>query len=307
MNKKKRIKRYISVLILLVNIFFSVKGQENTIWLVDSLPLQEKYLNEINSVSVLKHSPIEVSNKLVRAVLDKQPALGVYKDNMMVTGVPINKTPTKSNSDIFFQFSIRHRITKSWLPFQSFLYLTYTQKSFWNVYESSSPFRDNNYNPGIGIGRYLILNNKLKGAFTLQLEHESNGRGGAESRSWNYVNFSGKYFYNMRTSIKAEALIPFVDGENNKDLLRYRGYGTISIDHIDKRNLWWFSLKLRPRDKFVNFNTEFSVAYKVSSKWNQYLMLHFYNGYGESLLDYKEFTSMVRIGFTIKPDFFNPY
>lgn len=307
MNKKKRIKRYVSVLILLLNISFSLKGQENTIWLVDSLPLQEKYLNDLNSVSVLKHSQIEVSDKVVRSVLDKQPAFGVYKDNMMVTGVPIYKTPTRSNSDIFFQFSIRHRITKSWLPFQSFLYLTYTQKSFWNVYESSSPFRDNNYNPGIGIGRYLILNNKLKGAFTLQLEHESNGRGGVESRSWNYVNFSGKYFYNMRTSIKGEALIPFVDGENNKDLLKYRGYGTISVDHIDKRNLWWFSLKLRPRDKFVNFNTELSVAYKVSSKWNQYLILHFYNGYGESLLDYKEFTSMVRIGFAIKPDFFNPY
>lgn len=307
MNIKRRLRPYFWSMLFLWSFLFPVIGQENTIHLVDSFPLQEKYLNELNTTSLFEHRQIEVSDEVVRQVLDKQPAFGAFKDNMMVVGIPINKKPDRNNSDIFFQFSIRHRITKSWLPFQSFLYLTYTQKSFWNVFETSSPFRDNNYNPGIGLGRYLILNDKLKGAFTLQLEHESNGRSEAESRSWNYVNLSGKYFYNMRTSIKAEAMIPFVDGENNKDLLKYRGYATISLDHIDKRNLWWFSLKLRPRDKFINFNTELSVSYKVSSKWNQYLMLHFYNGYGESLLDYKTFTSMIRVGFTIKPDFFNPY
>ena len=97
-------------------------SQESTILQVDSVHQRETYLKEMQTVSALKHKPIEVSEELVRSVLDKQAAFAVYKDNYMVTGVPLNKMINRKTADAFFQFSIRHRITRSILPFNSFLY-----------------------------------------------------------------------------------------------------------------------------------------------------------------------------------------
>ena len=285
----------------------SAYSQENTILHVDSLSLRNDYLAEMQSVNILKHKPIEVTENLVRSVLDKQTAFAVYKDNYMVTGIPLNKPVNRKTADAFFQFSIRHRVTKNVLPFNSFLYITYSQKSFWDIYDESSPFHDTNYNPGIGIGRYVIRNNKLKGAVMLSLEHESNGKADLDSRSWNYINVSIKYFYNMRLSAKAQAYLPYVDGEHNKDMLRYKGYGNFSINYIDKKNLWWFSLEIVPRDKIINPNIHTSLSFRVSKNSNQYLTLDYYAGYGEGLLNYKEYTNQIRIGFTIKPDFFSAY
>ena len=298
-------------IIIVLTLFFlfseSAFTQEITILHVDSAGLKNNYLNEMQSVKAFQHKPIEVTDDLVRKVLDKQAPFAVYKDNYMVTGIPLNKPVTRKSADAFFQFSIRHRVTKSVLPFNSFLYITYSQKSFWSIYDESSPFRDTNYNPGLGIGRYVIKNNKLKGAVMVSLEHESNGKSGVESRSWNYINLSAKYFYNMRLSAKAQLYLPYVDSDNNKDLLKYKGYGIFSVNYIDKKNLWWLTLDIMPRDKFINPNLHASLSYKVSKNSNQYLTLDFYTGYAEGLFNYKDYTNQIRIGFTIKPDFFNAY
>ena len=97
----------------------------------------------------------------------------------------------------------------------------------------------------------------------VSLEHESNGKAGEDSRSWNYLNLSAKYFYNMRLSAKAQVYLPYVDGGNNKDLLRYKGYGIFSVNYIDSKNLWWFSLNIIPRDQFINPNLRDDLIKKI--------------------------------------------
>ena len=49
------------------------------------------------------------------------------------------------------------------------------------------------------------------------------------------------------------------------------------------------------------------VQFLFSSKSNQYLFIQWYNGYGESLLDYNKYSSMVRAGICIKPPLRNLY
>ncbi len=117
--------------------------------------------------------------------LDALPPFGIYKDNFFIAGTEMFTTPTQWNSDAKFQISVRHRITNSTLPFKTYLFFTYTQKAFWDVFKESFPFRDLNYNPTIGIGRALVYKNRLLGAIALQFEHESNGKDGIDSRSWN--------------------------------------------------------------------------------------------------------------------------
>lgn len=246
---------------------------------------------------------LEVNEEEVMKVVDKWPAFGVYEDTFFSTGVPMNTSINRNTADVLFQISIRQRLTKSRLPFNSFLYLTYTQKSFWDIYADSAPFRDSNYNPGLGLGRYIIRDNKLMGAGFIELEHESNGRDGEDSRSWNMLTFSGKYFFNLQTALGLKVWIPFVDGGENKDLLDYRGLGTASVNYITKNRKWWFTAEINPRKGFGNMNTTLTASFKISDKANQYLYARFYDGKGESLLDYNKYTMNIRVGFCIKPDF----
>lgn len=250
-----------------------------------------------------KKNQIEVNEEDVLKVIDARPAFGVFKDTYFSTGIPLNGSIDRNTADALFQISIRHRLTKSRLPFNTFLYLTYTQKSFWDIYADSAPFRDNNYNPALGLGKYIIHDNKFKGTAFLQIEHESNGKDGMDSRSWNMVSFSAKYFFNLQLALGIKAWIPFVDGEENKDLTDYRGIGTFSANYITKDAKWWVSTELTPRKGFGDINTELTAGLKISKNANQYIYARFYNGKGESLLDYDKYTMNIRVGFCIKPDF----
>ncbi len=57
----------------------------------------------------------------------------------------------------------------------------------------------------------------------------------------------------------------------------------------------------------LNFNTIVNVGFRFSKKDNQYLMLHFYDGYGENLLDYNKYHCRLRIGLLIRPNFFSDF
>ena len=241
-------------------------------------------------------------------VKEKEPSFAVYRDNYFITGIPLNKSTNRNTADAKFQFSIRQRISNTVLPFNSFLYLTYTQKSFWNIYSESSPFRDSNYNPGIGLGRHAFYKGKFMGTVFAQLEHESNGQGDSIlSRSWNYLSWAGKFFFNPLSSVQLKFWIPLVDGGANQDLLDYRGLFDFSFNTLSPNNLWWYTLELNPRKGLGNININMSVAFRLSRKYNQYLYVQLFSGYSEGLLDYNKYSCMLRAGFCIKPNFFSSY
>lgn len=258
-------------------------------------------------LDLFRPQTIKSSEKKALEAMDRAPAFAAYKDNFFITGIPLNKKITDSSADALFQVSIRQRLTKTVLPFKTFAYLTYTQKSFWNIYSESSPFRDMNYNPGIGLAKIFISKGLLFGSGAIQIMHESNGQYGENSRSWNYLSLTAKYYINLNLNISGEFWIPYVDSDGNKDLLDYRGLGKININSIDNTHKWWFELQLNPRKGFGNINTTASISFKVSDSSNQYVFLRFQDGYAESLLDYNKYSANLRIGICIKPDFYNIY
>ena len=296
--------RRVVLILFLVFPFFCLIAQERVFY-IDNDSIRDLYEQAISDKNILKPQRLMISEEEVVRMVDKLPSFGVFRDTYFITGIPLNKKTNPSNADITFQISIRQRLTKSVLPYNTFLYLTYSQKSFWNAYSESSPFRDTNYNPGIGIGKSIVHNNRLLGGVFFQLMHESNGREDIYSRSWNYISLSGKYFLNARVNLAAEVWIPWVDGENNRDLLDYRGIGYISTNFTADRHKWWFSAKINPRKGFININTELTAGFKLSTSSNQYLYARLYNGYGESLLDYNQYSLNFRIGICIKPDFYS--
>lgn len=239
---------------------------------------------------------------------DALPSFGIYKDNYFIVGTDLFKKPTKYNSDAKFQISIRHRLTNSTLPFKTYLYLTYTQKAYWSIFQESVPFRDLNFNPTVGLGRAIVRNNRLLGTVSFQLEHESNGKDGTDSRSWNKISLGTTLMFDDRWTFHAKGWIPLVDGGNNKDIVRYSGWGYIGMDYSSSRKKYNASLMVTKRGGTnLNANITANFSIRLFSDDNQYIFLEYYNGYGESMLDYKQYRQRLRLGFVIKPDFLNLY
>lgn len=243
----------------------------------------------------------------VRAVLDKMPYFTLFKDNYFIGGTTIGHKPTSKNSDVKFQLSIAQRLTKSKLPFDTYLFIQYTQKAFWNVFQKSLPMRDLNFNPGIGLGHLIIHHNKYIGKGYLMIEHESNGRDSTESRSWNRITLATAVVLSNNVEVQFKIWAPIVDGKYNKDLLKYNGIFQLAANYRTDNKRFNCGLILTKRKTWGSFNTQIELSYKFNNKENQYFFLQYYNGYGENLLDYNKFKSMLRVGFVIKPSDFSLY
>lgn len=244
----------------------------------------------------------------LRRQFDKGPYFSLYKDNYFIFGTSIGPKPTIHNSNVKFQISIQQKLTKSTLPWGTYLYLFYTQKVFWNVLEKSLPMTDLNFNPGIGLAKPLFVKNRFIGKLILQLEHESNGRDSIQSRSWNRITLGGNILVSPNLSVHGKFWIPIIDGKNNKDILDYYGIFQGGMSYLSDNQRWGGSLVLVKRRGWkLNYNTIVELYYKLAKNQNQYLFLQYYNGYGEGLLDYKQFHSQLRVGIVIKPRIFSDY
>lgn len=260
------------------------------------------------SAQVLVQDPkLEYNADSVRAVLDKAPYFTLFKDNYFIGGTTIGHKSTAANSDVKFQLSIAQRLTKSKLPFDTYLFIQYTQKAFWNVFQKSLPMRDLNFNPGIGLGHLIIHHNKFIGKGYLMLEHESNGKDSTASRSWNKVTFATAIVLNKNWEAQFKTWIPIVDGKYNKDLLKYNGIFQMAANFRTDNKRFNCGVILTKRKTWFSFNTQVELSYKFNNNENQYFFLQYYNGYGENLLEYNHFKSMLRIGFVIKPQDFSIY
>lgn len=239
---------------------------------------------------------------------DSRPFFGIYKDNYFVLGTALNHKPTEFNSDVKFQISFRQRLTKSILPFHSHIFLSYSQKAMWNIFEESLPFHDLNFNPGIGVQGLIINKGKLIGNGSILFEHESNGRDGEASRSWNKISFAGSVIIDPRLMVHGKVWIPIIDGQQNKDILKYSGIFQAGAQYVSTNKRWVADVTFVKRQGWnLNFNTIVNLGFRMFKKDNQFLMLHFYDGYGENMLDYNKYHCRLRIGLLIRPTFFSDF
>lgn len=243
----------------------------------------------------------------IRGVLENGPSFSLYRDNYFIGGIPLGDKMKAINSNIKFQLSIRQKLTRSRLPFDTYLYIQYTQKAIWNILEESIPIHDMNFNPGVGLGHLIIYKNRYIGNASLMLEHESNGKDGEWSRSWNKVSFEGNFLLSKNTEMQFRTWIPIIDSRNNRDILRYNGLAQTSLSYWTPSQRLNATLVTTWRARMFAFNTQWELSFKTNSNGNQYLFLQYYNGYGENLLDYNKHRSVLRFGFVIKPQRFSIY
>ncbi len=243
-----------------------------------------------------------ITKDSINSILKKSPSFTIYQDNYFLTGVPSNEAVTKKTADAKFQISFKERLTNAELPFSTYMFLTYTQKSFWNIYEKSSPFSETNYNPAIGIGKFLVSKDLYLHVVALTFEHESNGKDSTSSRSWNRISMHYMIPLSKKASLFVKGWIPFGYKTDNPDLIKYVGYGEINYIQKSDNERFIFEITLK---KGASWDSKGSInsqlAFRLTKNTNQYISIQYYHGYAESLINYQEKTQMIRIGLVLKP------
>ena len=192
-----------------------------------------------------------------------------------------------------FQLSIKYDFAANLVGLNEIYSIGYTQVSFWQLYAESAYFRETNYNPEAFI-TVPIPTESLK-AIRVAFAHQSNGRGGAEERSWNFV--SGSFYFQTGfffTSVKLWHNVFSL--EYNPDLMHYLGYGEIEFILPYKHHI----LKLKSRNTFSDKRaTEVNYSYPLFGSKDLFVYIKGFTGYGESLIDYDNKVNKIGIGFSI--------
>jgi phospholipase A1 len=221
----------------------------------------------------------------------------------------VGTDPKKSK----FQISLKYRlfdINSSLVqnyPWSKGFHLAYTQTSFWDLKSASEPFEDTSYKP-----EFFFLSPNIKvpwatGLFIKTgLQHESNGRGGEYSRSTNFMYIKPMYIaywpknkLGLLISPKLWAYI-INDDENNPDLNDYRGYFDLEIKAGQADG---FVLGSHFRYAKEGGSMELDLTYPLSQfifkNLNMYFQIQYVNALAESLLNFRDRTEALRIGFAI--------
>ena len=202
--------------------------------------------------------------------------------------------------ELKLQFSFKYPLSTGLFGSNHSLWVAYTQQSYWQAYNSknSRPFRETNYEPEVFVAfdvenfSFLGINPRF---INLSLNHQSNGRSKPASRSWNRVTAEFIFEHdNLVFSFRPWWRIPDSDDDDNPSIHRYLGYGDLNFVYSwDK-----YSVDVMLRNNLST--TENRGALRVGFTfplWNRFKgYVQYFNGYGESLVDYNHHTQSLGVG-----------
>lgn len=212
-----------------------------------------------------------------------------------------------------FQLSFRYRlfddhgVVGEAFPVARGLYFGFTQTSLWDLSSDSKPFRDTSFRPSL-FYQWRAHDPASGGslAFAGGYEHESNGRGGEDSRSIDtlFLRAEGRYYLaDGRTYLGvAPKFWVYLDKEDNPDIQRYRGYAELGLRAGSDDGLMLSGLLRRGTagKGSVQLDLSYPIRRSIFSGVGAFLHLQYFKGYGETLLDYDErHGSRFRIGLSI--------
>lgn len=208
------------------------------------------------------------------------------------------------NIEAQFQISIKTPLALG--LFDTFdIYAAYTNRSFWQVYnkDRSSPFRETNHEPEI----WAQFNPDWEAlGFTnttnaLGIVHQSNGRGGIQSRSWNrvYANFIFEKD-NLALSFKPWFRIQEdADDDDNPDITDYLGHYELRGAYKWREHVFSGMSRNNLESEFSRGAVELSWSFPLGSYPYMHGYLQYFSGYGESLIDYNQYTNRVGVGLVL--------
>lgn len=222
------------------------------------------------------------------------------------------------NMEAEFQLSLRFDLMPDLLGLGEIYSIGYTQRSFWQIYVTSAPFRETNYNPEFFVTFPLFSHQIAYKAVAFGLAHQSNGQGNIteqaipdnnitndssispylrnRSRSWNYAYLSNYFQFNT-LFVELKLWYRFPDKEDdNPGLTDYLGHGHLNFVYPYGKSL--SQLMLRQNFRTGKGAQQFTWSYPFFNKESVYWFAKVFTGYGESLIDYNNYISKYSIGFS---------
>lgn len=205
-----------------------------------------------------------------------------------------------------FQFGFRYQIADTDYKWANGFNFAYTQTSLWDLSSPSAPFFDSSYKPEL----LYICDSVIGGGSTnwlrldLQVgaQHESNGKGGVDSRSLNIAYFRPTlvlgYPDSLQFTLQPRVWSYLGDLTDNPDIDQYRGYFDL------RAMLTWKDLQLSAIGRMgkegytENTSAQIDLTYRIPGM-AVYLDVQYFTGYGESLLRYNERTDAWRFGIAL--------
>jgi phospholipase A1 len=246
----------------------------------------------------------------VPALIDKPPPLAVsmYEPVYMLIG-------GDGGLNAKFQISFRYRLfdgegrLASRLSWIDDLYLGYSQTSLWDLNELSKPFRDSSYRPRLFYADYdlgRLFDGRVRLGVETGVGHESNGKDGDASRSYNMFYVRPTFTYGDPEGFNiyvAPLLHNYVAKDENEDIADYRGYVDWLIGAGSKGGLnFWTVLRKGKRSDYgsIEANLSYPLSKLSGGDLTGWLMLQYFGGYGESLLDYnRKLDAQFRLGIAV--------
>ena len=211
-----------------------------------------------------------------------------------------------TDSDARLQLSLQYQLfgrtgeRTSWLDG---VRIAFTQDIFWDLGRKSSPFHNVDYKPEIFYrwdARPISDTIALGGQAGLL--HESNGRGGAESRTINTAYVQPEAILPLgdyQLTVGPRAWVYIGSLKDNPDIRHYRGNAGLSAS-IGRIDGWKLAATARLNPGSGNGALDALVSYPLPQLWSDgprlYLFGQGFVGYGEDLLDYDRRQTRLRVG-----------
>ena len=202
-----------------------------------------------------------------------------------------------------FQISIKSPLVVGLVDDRIDVFAAYTNHSFWQVYNNdiSAPFRETIHEPELWVQfnsnrEYFGVKNTWN---SLGFNHQSNGQSSDLSRSWNRLFASFVFEYgNLGLSLTPWYRLPESD-DDNPDITDYLGHYEVGATY--KWDDHTFSLMTRNalESDFHRGAIQASWSFPLGD-W-PYLRgyVQYFNGYGESLIDYDQYVNRVGVGLSL--------
>ncbi len=214
-----------------------------------------------------------------------------------------NNTPDNEHIDkidLKFQFSFKVPITYHLFNPRTSLYFAYSQLSYWQAYNHSAFFSETNYAPEIFTSYFW--NKNLGKDWRLKLvnfgvEHQSNGRGGVNERSWNRAYAEGT-FTRDELMLSVRPWYIFNDGtmmDHNPDIRRYLGNGRVVVAYRFHRDQVISAIVQNEVESGFQRGAEtLSWSFPLTKHLKGYFQV--FSGYGQSLIEYNHYTNSIGAG-----------
>ncbi|WP_290801905.1 phospholipase A [Flavobacterium sp.] len=201
------------------------------------------------------------------------------------------------NIEAKFQISFKTKVVEGLFFGKGDLWVAYTQKAHWQVYNKklSRAFRELNYEPEIIFNFPMCISlggGKIRN-FGFILNHQSNGKDIPTSRSWNRIIFNIGYEYkNWNVNFRPWYRMPDEEDEN-PGITEFIGDAELEIGaNFGKHE--FYSIMSHSFSTLKKGNIQLNYVFPIRGHLRGHVQV--FHGYGETLIDYNVRQTTLGVG-----------